>query len=358
MLEYIYQYKDHLGNVRLSYSDTNNDGVITASSDPSTNEIIEESNYYPFGLKHKGYNNVVNGVENNHKTFQGKEEEKELGRNTYDFGWRAFDPAIARWTNIDPLAERYLKTSPYVFTANNPIYNIEVDGRYFEGKDEKRAARLQRKAEKRAAKLNKKADKLEAKGKDIGDLRDRATELTQSSQDIQDMRANEDTQFRYANTNGKEAKSLGIKGKPVTVGTGTNDKGDNVVTMFTGSKTGQKLHETRHGGQHSRGEINAITQSHGAQGLDTEVSAYRAQFAWDGNLRYMTHNFDQTNIISRTLLNAQKVVPGTLININSMNQINTNMILDIGEFYTDRSARNLGTYVIPIYSAGSINNNN
>ena len=59
IFSYIYQYKDHLGNVRLSYSDTNNDGVITASSDPGTNEIIEESNYYPFGLKMRGYNNVI-----------------------------------------------------------------------------------------------------------------------------------------------------------------------------------------------------------------------------------------------------------------------------------------------------------
>ncbi|SNY94785.1 hypothetical protein [Flagellimonas pacifica] len=46
--DYIYQYKDHLGNVRLSYMDDN-----------GTLEIVEESNYYPFGLEHKGCNNVV-----------------------------------------------------------------------------------------------------------------------------------------------------------------------------------------------------------------------------------------------------------------------------------------------------------
>ncbi|WP_159284504.1 hypothetical protein [Tenacibaculum maritimum] len=48
--KYVYQYKDHLGNVRLSYTDQDKDGVIT----PST-EIIEESNYYPFGFEHHGY---------------------------------------------------------------------------------------------------------------------------------------------------------------------------------------------------------------------------------------------------------------------------------------------------------------
>ncbi|MGZ7223051.1 hypothetical protein ACXWPH_10650, partial [Streptococcus pyogenes] len=45
---YVYQYKDHLGNVRLSYADCNGDGEIN----PAT-EILEENNYYPFGLKHK-----------------------------------------------------------------------------------------------------------------------------------------------------------------------------------------------------------------------------------------------------------------------------------------------------------------
>ena len=47
---YTYQYKDHLGNIRLSYTDVNqNTGAISLS-------IVEENNYYPFGLKHKGYN--------------------------------------------------------------------------------------------------------------------------------------------------------------------------------------------------------------------------------------------------------------------------------------------------------------
>ncbi|RZK61317.1 MAG: RHS repeat-associated core domain-containing protein, partial [Pedobacter sp.] len=49
---YVYQYADHLGNIRLSYTDTDKNGIATS------NEIIEENNYYPFGLKHKGYNNI------------------------------------------------------------------------------------------------------------------------------------------------------------------------------------------------------------------------------------------------------------------------------------------------------------
>src|SRR5690554_2196292 len=48
---YVYQYRDHLGNIRLSYTDANQNGAI--EPDP---EIIQEKNYYPFGLTHRGYN--------------------------------------------------------------------------------------------------------------------------------------------------------------------------------------------------------------------------------------------------------------------------------------------------------------
>src|SRR5690554_2954174 len=43
---YIYNYTDHLGNVRLSYSKDPQTGVL---------EILDENHYYPFGLKHEVY---------------------------------------------------------------------------------------------------------------------------------------------------------------------------------------------------------------------------------------------------------------------------------------------------------------
>ncbi|MFV5700175.1 DUF6443 domain-containing protein [Flavobacterium sp. ZT3R17] len=92
---YVFNYADHLGNVRLSYSDTDKNGIIASS------EIVEENNYYPFGLKHKGYND---GIPNTYKyKYNGKELQDELGLGLYDYGFRNYDPAIGRWVNIDPL---------------------------------------------------------------------------------------------------------------------------------------------------------------------------------------------------------------------------------------------------------------
>ncbi len=118
---YVYQYKDHLGNIRLSYKDNNNNGVIT------TSEILEENNYYPFGLKHKGYNNVINGTDHPYG-FQEQEEQNELGLNWIQFKWRNHDPAIGRFMTIDPLTEEYMDWGPYVFSGNRVIDARELEG--------------------------------------------------------------------------------------------------------------------------------------------------------------------------------------------------------------------------------------
>jgi RHS repeat-associated protein len=114
---YIYQYKDHLGNVRLSYD--------------KNLSIIEENNYYPFGLKQKGYNIVINtggnAIAQKYK-YNGKEEQTELGLNMYDYGARNYDPALGRWIQIDPVTELMRSISPYGYAFNNPSYFADFEG--------------------------------------------------------------------------------------------------------------------------------------------------------------------------------------------------------------------------------------
>jgi len=120
--KYVYQYKDHLGNIRLSYSDADNNGIVNAST-----EIVEENNYYPFGMKHKGYNEVINGRDHAYE-YNGKEIDNELGLDWHHYGFRMYDPAMARFTSVDPIADELSGHSTYHYAYNNPISYIDFMG--------------------------------------------------------------------------------------------------------------------------------------------------------------------------------------------------------------------------------------
>jgi len=134
--DYVYNYTDHQGNIRLSYSKPNGGTIGT----------LEENHYYPFGLKHLNYGSVRNNYERDEESggtyavlrpvdrnkyqykYNGKEYQDELSLNFYDYGARNYDPAIGRWMNMDPLAEVSRRWSPYTYTFNNPLRFIDPDG--------------------------------------------------------------------------------------------------------------------------------------------------------------------------------------------------------------------------------------
>ena len=124
--QYAFNYTDHLGNIRLTYADSNLDGSIESKS-----EIISEKHYYPFGLQQKGYNDAVTSNVNSvaeRFMFGGKEYGQELGLDWYDISARNYDPALGRWMNIDPLSEKFHSWSLYNYVYNNPNMFIDPTG--------------------------------------------------------------------------------------------------------------------------------------------------------------------------------------------------------------------------------------
>src|SRR5690606_719031 len=116
---YIYNYTDHLGNIRVSYFlDLRTRSVA----------IIEENHYYPFGLKHQGYNNISPPNNVYQFKFQNQEFQDELGLNWYSFKWRNYMPDIGRFFNPDPLSEKYPHQSHYVFSENRVVDGFELEG--------------------------------------------------------------------------------------------------------------------------------------------------------------------------------------------------------------------------------------
>jgi RHS repeat-associated protein len=109
---YEYTLADHLGNSRVNF--------VTASGVAIQ---VQADDYYPFGLEILKGNQPA--VKNNY-LYNKKELQENLGM--YDYGARFYDPVIGRWTNVDPLAEKMRRFSPYSYGDDNPIRNIDPDG--------------------------------------------------------------------------------------------------------------------------------------------------------------------------------------------------------------------------------------
>ena len=58
--------------------------------------------------------------------FNGKETDPET--DLQDYGFRIYNPAIARFLSVDPLAPSYPWYTPYQFAGNTPIKFVDIDG--------------------------------------------------------------------------------------------------------------------------------------------------------------------------------------------------------------------------------------
>jgi RHS repeat-associated protein len=116
---YEYDYKDHLGNLRVSFRDSL--GVA---------KIVTKLDYDPWGLTLKGldYSNPI--FNKNNFQFGSKEKIETFGLNWIDFGARQYMPDVPHFTTIDPMAEKTMGISPFVYALNNPLNMIDIDGKY------------------------------------------------------------------------------------------------------------------------------------------------------------------------------------------------------------------------------------
>lgn len=110
--KYVYNYSDHLGNTRLSYTKK------TGSTDI---EILSENSYYPFGLKHFGFSNDYLNKNPNYRYEYNDKEYQYLAGSMYDYGARFYMPDLGRWGVTDPLSELQYGYSPYSYVYGNPI---------------------------------------------------------------------------------------------------------------------------------------------------------------------------------------------------------------------------------------------
>ncbi|WP_046759288.1 RHS repeat-associated core domain-containing protein, partial [Kordia jejudonensis] len=242
-------------------------------------------NYYPFGLKHKGYNNNLIGRDHNYG-YQGEEETNELGLDVIAYQWRDYDPVIARFNKIDRFSEKYYSISNYVFTSNNPILYHEIAGDSIGAGREHYDRFRQNTVDKRQRILDRRERKL-SRARERGND-DRVDSLTERF-DSEDADANSDIN-RLNQTlteldaleNSEQVYNL-VTNSPDVVGdkagniTYDTDTGEVNVNVANGYTSGLFAHELKHAYQF---ETGALSFGQGGNGgllydIQDEVEAYR-----------------------------------------------------------------------------------
>jgi RHS repeat-associated protein len=144
--QYQHEYilRDHLGNTRVTFRDgvykgepywnySNytyvvpdntgyNDGVVT------TADIQQIHHTYPFGMAMEGNWNSIGSAGNNQYLYNGKQYNDDFGLGEYDYGARWYDPSIARWGAVDPLAEARISLTGYQYVQNRPMNLVDPTG--------------------------------------------------------------------------------------------------------------------------------------------------------------------------------------------------------------------------------------
>jgi RHS repeat-associated protein len=62
--------------------------------------------------------------------FNGKENDNEVKGegNQQDYGMRIYEPRLGRFLSVDATMSDYPELTPFQFSSNNPIFNVDLDG--------------------------------------------------------------------------------------------------------------------------------------------------------------------------------------------------------------------------------------
>ena len=111
---------DHQGNVR----------VVTDASGIA----LQVNHFDPYGsllpittTSPEDSTVILSDSEESPYKYSGKEWDSRA--SFYDFSARMYNPALSRFTAMDPLTEKYYSFSPYAYCANNPVNLVDPEGK-------------------------------------------------------------------------------------------------------------------------------------------------------------------------------------------------------------------------------------
>jgi len=122
-----YEISNHLGNVLSVITDQKLPVVDVSIVVSYAAVVLSATDYSPFGVGlygrswSEGYRFGFNGMEKDSEGMGG-------GGSTYDYGFRIYNPSLAKFLSVDPLSTSYPWYTPYQFAGNAPIWAIDLDG--------------------------------------------------------------------------------------------------------------------------------------------------------------------------------------------------------------------------------------
>ena len=117
---YIYVSNESSLDVNVYFDDMK----ITHKSDLS---VIQADDYFPFGLTMAGTSYHQSGTQENKYLYNGKELQTDLNLDWYDYGFRFYDPALARFISVGILC-RVLSPIALCFQREPPVIAYGIGG--------------------------------------------------------------------------------------------------------------------------------------------------------------------------------------------------------------------------------------
>jgi RHS repeat-associated protein len=132
-----YELTNHLGNVLVTISDKRLPHTTNGTNiDYYEAEVKTAQEYFAFGapipkrsyfLNNQLYRYGFNGKENDNEVKLDASGNPIPG-SQQDYGMRIYDPRLGRFLSTDPIATKYPELTPYQFSSNSPVANIDLDG--------------------------------------------------------------------------------------------------------------------------------------------------------------------------------------------------------------------------------------
>ena len=107
--EIFFYYSDHLGS--MSYITDDKANITQYDAYLPYGELLVDEHSSSEDLPYK---------------FNGKQFDEETG--LYYYGARYMNPMVSIWYGVDPLAEKYVQTIPYLYGGGNPVRILDPNG--------------------------------------------------------------------------------------------------------------------------------------------------------------------------------------------------------------------------------------